>query len=126
MLDEPAALARALGQAWTESGDWRAADLEMQRLRNLPPEAAQAAVRTWLNPSHRTTALLLPSLAGNASPLDLRTTRVLEALAALRSEDPAQREHLVNEGVRQLRMLNPKERLRTLDLLEAQLPPERK
>ena len=44
------------------------------------------------------------------------------ALAALRIEDPAQRELLLHEGLRQLRMLSPQERLRTLDLLEAQLP----
>ncbi|HJW72480.1 MAG TPA: insulinase family protein [Geothrix sp.] len=126
ILDEPAALARALGHAWVETGDWHRLDLEMQRLRTLQPEAVQAAVRTWLTASHRTTALLRPALLENSNPLDLRTNRVLQALAALRVEDPAQREHLVTEGARQLRMLSLPERLRTLELLEAQLPQEKR
>lgn len=126
ILDEPAALAQALGQAWAETGDWHRVDQELPRLRTLQPETVQAAVRAWLNPSHRTTALLRPSLLDSTNPLDLRTNRILQALATLRVEDPAQREHLVNEGVRQLRMLSLQERLRTLELLESQLPPEKR
>jgi zinc protease len=126
ILDEPAALAQGLGKAWIETGDWRRMDLDITRLRNLQPESVQTAVRNWLNPSHRTTVLLRPSLLDPANPLDARTTRVLQALVTLRVEDPAQREHLVNEGTRQLRMLGPQERIRTLDLLEAQLPLEKR
>jgi hypothetical protein len=51
---------------------------------------------------------------------------VLKALAATRINDPAQREQLVSEGLRQLRMLGTEERLRTLKLLTAQLPPEKR
>jgi zinc protease len=121
-LDEPAVLAGALGRAWVECGDWRQLGLEMQRLRSLTPEIIQAAARTWLSRNHRTTALLQPSLTESDNPLEQRTIRILGALAALRIEDPAQRELLLHEGLRQLRMLSPQERLRTLDLLEAQLP----
>lgn len=126
MLDEPASLARALGRAWAEGGDWRLLETEAQRLRTLTPEAVQAAAREWLKPSHRTTVLLEPLPGGPLNPLESEMSRVLNALAALRVQDPAQRERLVSEGLRQLRMLNPEERLRTLKLLDAQLAPEKR
>lgn len=121
--DEPATLARTLGLAWAEAGDWRLADLEIQRLRTLGPEAVQAAARTWLKPSHRTTAQLQPGAEEGLDPLEVETVRVLKALATTRIGDLAQREHLVAEGLRQLRMLSPDERIRTLKLLQAQLAP---
>ncbi|NWJ41788.1 MAG: insulinase family protein [Geothrix sp.] len=126
MLDEPAALARALGQAWAEGGDWRLLESDAQRLRTLTPESVQAAVRDWLKPTHRTTVMLEPTPDGPLNPLETEMSRVLNALAAHRIQDPAQRERLVSEGLRQLRMLNPEERQRTLKLLEAQLTPERR
>ncbi len=126
MLDEPAALARALGGAWAEGGDWRLLEADAQRLRTLTPEVVQAAARGWLKPSHRTTVLLEPTPGGPLNPLETEMGRVLHALAALRIQDPAQRERLVSEGLRQLRMLNPEERQRTLKLLEAQLAPEKR
>lgn len=126
MLDEPAALAGALGGAWAEGGDWRLLETDAQRLRTLTPEAVQAAARRWLKPSHRTTVLLEPTPGGPQNPLEAEMSRVLHALAALRIQDPAQRERLVAEGLRQLRMLNPEERQRTLKLLEGQLSPEQR
>jgi predicted Zn-dependent peptidase len=121
--DEPAALAQTLGMAWAEAGDWRQADLELQNFRALGPEAVQAAARTWLKPSHRTTLWVQPGTDEGQDPLEAETARVLKALAATRIEDLAQREHMVEEGLRQLRMLNVEERRRTLKLLEAQLAP---
>ncbi|MCE1204439.1 MAG: insulinase family protein [Holophagaceae bacterium] len=126
MLDEPAALARALGRTWAEGGDWRLLEADAQRLRALTPEAVQAAARAWLKPSHRTTVLLEPLPGGPLNPHEAEMSRVLQALAALRLQDPAQRERLVSEGLRQLRMLTPEERLRTLKLLETQLAPEKR
>jgi hypothetical protein len=123
VADEPVALARALASAWTECGDWRLAELDIQRLRTLGQEAVQAAARAWLKPSHRTTVLLEPTPAESRDPLEAEMARVLTTLAASRIEDPAQREHLVSEGLRQLRMLGAEERRRTLKLLEAQLAP---
>ncbi|WP_257305423.1 M16 family metallopeptidase [Geothrix campi] len=124
--DEPAALARALGLAWVEAGDWRQSEQELQRLRNVGPEAIQAAARTWLNPSHRTTLWLQAGPNEGQDPLEAQTARVLKALAATRIEDLAQREHMVSEALRQLRMLSLEERRRTLKLLEAQLAPEKR
>jgi zinc protease len=126
VLDEPAALARSLAKAWAEAGDWRLADLDIQRLRTLGQESVQAAARTWLKPSHRTTVLLEPTPAESRDPLEAELARVLRAMATTRIEDPAQREHLVSEGLRQLRMLGAEERRRTLKLLEAQLAPEKR
>jgi len=125
-LDEPAALARALGTAWAEVGDWRVLDLEVQRLRSLGPEIVQAAARAWLKPSHRTIARLEPAPSEGLDPIEAQASRILNALASTRIQDPAQREQLVTEGLRQLRMLSPEERLRTLKLLEAQLAPEKR
>jgi zinc protease len=124
--DEPSALARLLGLAWAEGGDWRLAELDVQRLRALAPEVVQEAARTWLKPSHRTTVLLEPTPGASQDPVEAELVRVLQALAALRITDPAQRERLVAEGVRQLRMLSAEDRLRTLKLLEAQLAPEKR
>jgi len=124
-VDEPSILARTLGMAWAEGGDWRLMDLDIQRLRALAPEAVQAAARAWLTPSHRTKVLLEPTPGASQDPVEKELTRVLKGLAAIRLQDPAQREQLVFEGIRQLRMLSPEERLRTLKLLEAQLPPEK-
>lgn len=126
VVDEPAALAHSLALAWVECGDWRQADLEIQRLHTLGQEAVQAAVRTWLKPSHRTTVLLEPSGAASLDPFEAEMTRVLRALVTSRIEDPAQREQLVSEGLRQLRMLGAEERRHTLKLLEAQLAPEKR
>jgi zinc protease len=126
VLDEPTALAQSLGLAWAEGGDWRLMELDIQRLRTLTPEAVQSAVRTWLKPSHRTTVLLESTPGGAVDKVEADLTRVLTLLAAGRIEDPAQREHLVTEGIRQLRMLSAEERLRTLKLLEAQLPTEKR
>lgn len=124
--DEPAALARILGTAWAETGDWRQAERDLQRLRTLGPDAVQSAARTWLSPSHRTTLWLQAGADEGQDPLEVETSRVLKALAATRIEDLAQREHMVSEGLRQLRMLSIEERRRTLKLLEAQLGPEKR
>jgi zinc protease len=125
-LDDPASLAAALGRAWAEGGDWRLLDLELQRLRSLGPESVQAAARLWLKPSHRTTARLEPSPTEGLDPVEAEASRVLNLLAASRIQDLAQREQLVAEGLRQLRMLSPEERLRTLRLLAAQLAPDKR
>lgn len=124
-LDDPATLARSLALAWAEGGDWRLMELDIQRLRSLAPETIQAAARAWLKPSHRTTVLLEPTPGENLDPLEAELSKVLSRLATVRIEDPAQRDHLVSEGLRQLRMLNPEERRRTLKLLQAQLAPEK-
>jgi zinc protease len=124
--DEPTTLARSLGMAWAQGGDWRLAELDIQRLRALAPEAVQAAARVWLQPSHRTSVLLEPTPGASQDPVEVELARVLKGLAAAHIADPAQREHLVSEGIRQLRMLSPEERLHTLKLLEAQLAPEKR
>ena len=126
VMDEPMSLAQSLARAWSEGGDWRLADVEIQRLHTLGQDSVQAAVRAWLKPSHRTTVLLEPTLAESRDPLESELARVLKALATARIEDPAQREHLVAEGLRQLRMLGAEERRHTLKLLEAQLAPEKR
>ena len=124
--DDPAALAHSLGTAWAEGGDWRLAELDIQALRALVPEDVQEAARTWLSPSHRTSVLLEPNPGASQDPVEAELLRVLKTLAAARISDLAQREHLVAEGARQLRMLSPEERLKTLKLLEAQLAPEKR
>ena len=124
--DEPAALARALGLAWVEAGDWRQAEQELLRLRNVGPRPSRRRPGLWLNPSHRTTLWLQAGMEGSQDPLEAETARVLKALAATRIEDLAQREHMIAEGLRQLRMLSLEERRRTLKLLEAQLTPEKR
>ena len=126
VMDEPAALGHALATAWAEGGDWRLAELDIQRLHTLPQEAVQTATRAWLKPSHRTTVLLESAGTTNLDPFEADMARVLRALASSRIEDPAQREQLVSEGLRQLRMLSAEERRHTLKLLEAQLPPEKR
>jgi hypothetical protein len=70
--------------------------------------------------------VLEPPLGGVQDPTEVELARVLKVLAATRIQDPAQREHLVAEGIKQLRMLTPAERLRTLKLLQAQLPREKR
>ncbi len=124
--DEPAALASSLARAWAEGGDWRLTELDIQHLRILTPEAVQAAARLWLKPSHRTAVLLEPTLTESQDPLETELARVLRTLAATRIKDPAQRQQLVSEALRQLRMLSAEERLRTLKLLAVQLPPEKR
>jgi len=124
--DDPAALARSLAMAWVQGGDWRLWELDLDRLRALTPEAVQAAARTWLQPSHRTSVLLEPTPGTNQDPVEAELARVLKALATAHIADPAQREHLVSEGIRQLRMLSAEERLHTLNLLKAQLVPEKR
>jgi len=120
--DAPGRLAQALGRAWAEAGDWHAFYSEAKRLQTLAPESVQAAAQTWLQPSHRTTALIEPAFLEGQDPLEAEMAQTLRTLAARRIQDPGQRERLVAEGLRQLRMLPLEERRRTLTLLLAQVP----
>lgn len=114
-------LAAALGLAWAQTGSWRGFLDEAARLRAAGPEALQRAAATYLVPSHRTVVEVLPDPSRRLDEQDRSFLEVLRVLAARKVEDPAQRETLVAEGLRQFQMLPQSERAKTLDLLRRQL-----
>ncbi|MDE3033355.1 MAG: insulinase family protein [Acidobacteriota bacterium] len=114
-------LTAALGVAWAQTGSWRGFTGDEARLRAAGPEALQRAAATWLLPSHRTLVEVVPDPSHRLDEQDRAFMEVLRALAARKVEDPAQRESLVGEGLRQFQMLPQAERAKTLDLLRQQL-----
>lgn len=118
---DAATLASALGVAWAQTGSWRGFTQEGSRLRATGPEALQRAAATYLVPSHRTLVEVVPDPSRQLDEQARAFLGVLRALAARKVEDPAQRESLVGEGLRQFQMLPMAERAKTLDLLRQQL-----
>lgn len=115
------ALSAALGLAWAQTGSWRGFTGEGDRLRAAGPEALQRAASAYLVPSHRTVVEVVPDPSRRLDAQDRAFLEVLRTLAARKVEDPAQRESLVAEGLRQFQMLPQAERSKTLDLLRRQL-----
>ena len=114
-------LAAALGVAWAQTGSWQGFSAEADRLRAAGPEALQRAAATYLIPSHRTVVEVVPDPSRRLDAQDRAFLEVLRTLAQRQVEDPAQRESLVAEGLRQFQMLPQAERTKTLDLLRRQL-----
>lgn len=123
LLEHPQGLSEALARAWTQEGDWRRLLTEGERLGHLGPEALQTVARRYLLPSHRTVALLERDLLAGGDPLDPLLADLLKRLASRRLTDPFQIETVVQEGLRQMRMLPREDRERTLKLLQSQLGP---
>ena len=113
-------LSAALGVAWAQTGSWRGFGDEGSRLRAAGPEALQRAAATYLLPSHRTLVEVVPDPSRRLDEQDRAFLEVLRSLAARKVEDPAQRESIVGEGLRQFQMLTQGERAKTLDLLRRQ------
>lgn len=114
-------LASALGVAWAQTASWRGFAGEGARLRAAGPDALQRAAATFLIPSHRTLVEVVPDPSRRLDEQDRAFLEVLRALAARKVEDPAQRESLVGEGLRQFQMLPQVERAKTLELLRQQM-----
>lgn len=111
----------ALGMAWAQTGSWRGFSDEAGHLRGTGPEALQRVAGTYLIPNHRTAVEVVPDPSRRLDEQDRAFMEVLRALAARKVEDPAQRESLVGEGLRQFQLLPQAERAKTLDLLRRQL-----
>jgi predicted Zn-dependent peptidase len=118
---DASSLAAALGLAWTQTGSWRGFAEEDARLRAAGPEALQRAAAAFLIPSHRTLVEVVPDPSRRLDEQARAFLEVLRTLAARKVEDPAQRESLVAEGLRQFQMLPQGERSDTLSLLRKQL-----
>jgi len=119
--EDAATLAKVLGSAVAQSGDWRQAFGGRSQGRSLSQDELQAVARKYLVPGQEISALLEadPLLA----PRDLveeRLGKVLTLLVERKLDDLAQAESVVRETLRQLRMLSLSEREQTLKLLEAQ------
>jgi zinc protease len=123
LVEQPAALSDALVHAWAQEGDWRRVLTEGERLSRIGPESIQTVARRLLVPSHRTVAMLEKDPLMGGDPLDPLLADLLKRLASRRLSDPYQIETVVQEGLRQMRMLPKEERERTLRLLQAQLSP---
>lgn len=121
--EDPRAFSESSLQAWVEEGDWRRALSEGERLSKLGPESVQAVARRLLIPAHRTVAMLERDPLQGGDPLDPLLADLLKRLASKRLTDPFQIETVIQEGLRQMRMLPREERERTLKLLQAQLTP---
>ena len=123
MQDDAGVLARALGVAQCQGGDWRLAFRTLTAAQTLRPSEIQAAARAYLVPSRMTVAQFAPDPL--LLPMDRTEGRLLQALTTLvqrRLTDPVAAQGVLREALRQLRMLSPAERQQTLKLLEAQVP----
>ena len=114
-------LAAALGIAWSQTGSWRGFADEAARLRAAGPEVLQRVAATYLLPSHRTLVEVVPDPSRRLDEQDRAFLELLRVLAARKVDDPAQREAIVGEGLRQFQMLPQAERVKTLDLLHRQM-----
>lgn len=122
--EDAAALARALGMAQCQGGDWRLAFRALSAARDLRPSDIQAAARTYLVPGRMTLATFGPDPL--LLPMDQTEGRLLQVLTTLvqrRMTDPVEAQGVLREALRQLRMLSSAERAQTLKLLEAQVAP---
>ena len=123
MQDDAGVLARALGVAQCQGGDWRLAFRSLTAAQQLRPSEIQAAARAYLVPARMTVAQFAPDPL--LLPMDRTEGRLLQALTVLvqrRLTDPVAAQGVLREALRQLRMLSPAERQQTLKLLEAQVP----
>jgi len=119
--EDAAALARTLGQAVAQSGDWRQGFRTRNLGRDLTQEEIQGVARRYLVPGQGVTALLeADPLLAPRDPLEEKLGKVLATLVQRKLDDPAQVEAVVRETLRQLRMLTVPEREQTFKLLEAQ------
>lgn len=119
--DDAARLARALGQAFCQAGDWHSAFPDQQ---SCTPTEIQALVRRYLVPSRATMAFLEPDLLYSPKDaLEQSLNKALTGLVRRKVEDPARQEAIVREALKQLRMLTREERLQILKLLEVQVKP---
>jgi len=118
--DDATALARAIGSAVAQSGDWRQA-FRRSLGQDLTPDEIQAVAKRYLISTQGITALLeTDPLLAPRDALEGRLAKVLGKLVQQKLEDLAQAESVVRETLRQLRMLSVSEREQTLKLLEAQ------
>jgi predicted Zn-dependent peptidase len=122
--EDATSLVRVLGQGQCRGGDWRVAFQSLSAAADLTSMDIQGAARTYLVPSRGTflqfgpDPLLLPRDA-----MEARLVQVLTALVQRKMEDPMEVQAVLREALRQLRMLSPEERQRTLRLLESQVTP---
>ena len=122
--EDAGTLARALGAAACQGGDWRLAFRALEADGNLQASEIQRVARTYLVPPRATIVVLGPDPL--LQPLDATESRLLQVLTALlgkRLGSPAQTQTVLREALRQLRMLSPAEREQTLKLLESQVRP---
>ena len=118
--DDAAALARVIGSAVAQGGDWRQA-FRRGLGQDLTPDEIQAVAKRYLISTQGITALLeTDPLLAPRDALEGRLAKVLGKLVQRKLEDLAQAESVVRETLRQLRMLSVPEREQTLKLLEAQ------
>lgn len=122
-FEDPQALVEDLARAWVQEGDWQRLVQEGEKVAHLGPEAVQGAARRHLAPAHRTVAHLEEDPLAAGDPLDPQLAELLRKLASRRIQDPYQIETMIQEGLRQIRMLPKEERERTLRLLKSQLEP---
>jgi zinc protease len=119
--EDAASLARMLGRAVAQSGDWHQAFRVRSLGRDLTQEEIQGVARRYLVPGQGISALLEadPLLAPRDS-LEEKLGKILTILVQRKLEDPALVEAVVRETLRQVRMLSVSEREQTIKLLEAQ------
>lgn len=119
--EDAASLAKALGRAVAQCGDWRQAFRVRSLGGDLGQEEIQTVARRYLVPGQGITALLeADPLLAPRDPLEEKLGKALSVLVQRKVEDPAQVGTIVRETLRQLRMLSLPERQQTLKLLEAQ------
>lgn len=115
--EDPATLATALGRAWASLGDWRKAFSSPKRPLDIRPEDLQRVARRYLSQDRAVVGLVEPDRSLSEDPLDRQLATALRRLARQKGVDPAKAETLVQEGLRQLRMLPREQRAATLKLL---------
>jgi len=122
--EDAAALAKAIGSAVAQSGDWKQAFRVKASSSGLTADSLQAVAKRYLVPGQGIIALLeADPLLAPRDQLEGRLANALRTIVQRKLDDPAQAETAIRETLRQLRMLSVVEREQTLKLLEIQVGP---
>ena len=117
--EDASKLAKALGDAYCQGGNWRLAFGALTTHEKLTNLDIQKAAQTYLATSKMTIVSLNPnSISIPTNWIEDRIIKVLTIILERKLEDKTKTQTILRETLRQLRMLSPIEQRNTLKLLE--------
>jgi zinc protease len=124
LQEDAAELARAMGTALCQGGDWRLAFNALEIKRDITTQELQEVARRYLAPGRSTIVQLEQDpVFSPQDRLEERLVALLTQILEAKLGSPGQAQSVVRDTVRQLRLLPRTEREEALKLLESQVKP---